>query len=195
MSTRLAAADRRKQLLCVAVEEFGTDGYHRTTMNQLATAAGVTKPVLYQHFSSKRDLFLAVLHDVGERLREAIARATSTASSPREQVEAGFCAYFGFFAREPTAFQVVFGDGARTDDEFAAVSHRVETALAETIAELIVIGTDPDDRRLLAFGIVGLAEGACRHWVGRGLDLDAPVLARRMADLVWHGLRGQPPAH
>lgn len=190
MSIRLSAPERRKQLLVVAVEEFGVNGYHVTTMNRLAEAAGVTKPVLYQHFPSKRDLYLAVLHDVGERLREAIAGATSSASTGHEQVEAGFRAYFGFFANEPAAFQVLFGDAARNDDEFAAVSHRVEAALADTIASLITVGTDAEDRRLLAFGIVGLAEGSSRYWVARGLDIDAERLAHRMAELVWFGLRG-----
>jgi len=192
MSVRLAAPERRKQLLAVAVGEFGVQGYHITTMNRLAEAAGVTKPVLYQHFSSKRDLYLAVLGDLGERLREAIATATATASTPHEQVEAGFSAYFRFFADEPAAFQVLFGDAARNDEEFAAVSHKVELELADTIAELITIGTDADDRRLLAFGIVGLAEGSSRYWVARGLDIDSGRLATRMADLVWYGLRGVP---
>jgi AcrR family transcriptional regulator len=194
MNNRLAAPARRSQLLAVAVAEFGASGYHATTMNQLAEAAGVTKPVLYQHFSSKRALFLAVIGDVGERLRTAVAAATTSAATPHAQVEAGFGAYFRFFADEPAAFAVLFGDAARIDDELAAVAHRAEAALADTIAEQIVIGTGADDRRMLAFGIVGLAEGACRHWAGRGLDLDPADLARRMADLVWYGLRGQPPA-
>ena len=192
MSIRLSAPERRKQLLAVAVDEFGVQGYHITTMNHLAEAAGVTKPVLYQHFPSKRDLYLAVLRDVGDRLREAIAAATTVASTPHQQVEAGFRAYFGFFADEPAAFQVLFGDAARNDEEFAAVSHRVETELAHGIADLITIDTDADDRTLLAFGIVGLAEGSSRYWVARGLDIDPGQLATRMADLVWFGLRGAP---
>jgi AcrR family transcriptional regulator len=194
MTVRLNAAARRSQLLAVAVDEFGTNGFHRTTMNQLAEAAGVTKPVLYQHFTSKRELFLEVLDDVGDRLRASILEAAAGGRSPREQVEAGFRAYFGFFAEHPAAFAVLFGDAARTDAQFAAVSYRVEQALAESIAELIVIGTDADDRRTLAFGIVGLAEGTCRRWVRRGRDVPSDRLARRMADLVWFGLRGQPPA-
>ncbi len=192
MSIRLSAPERRKQLLAVAVDEFGIQGYHITTMNRLAEAAGVTKPVLYQHFPSKRDLYLAVLDDVGERLRSAISAAAAQATSAHEQVEAGFGAYFGFFANEPAAFQVLFGDAARTDDEFAAVSHRVEVELADTIAGLITVGADAEDRRLLAFGIVGLAEGSSRYWVARGLDIDPGRLATRMADLIWYGLRGTP---
>ena len=192
---RLPAPERRRQLLSVAIEEFGSTGYHDTSMNRLADAAGVTKPVLYQHFASKRDLYLELLRDIGGRLRESILDATSQASGPHSQVEAGFGAYFRFFADDPPAFVVLFGDGARKDEEFAALSHEVEASLAETIAELIVAeGLDEDDRRVLAFGIVGLAEGSARYWVARGLDIDTSRLATRLADLVWYGLRGPGPA-
>jgi len=164
-------------------------------MNRLADAAGVTKPVLYQHFASKRELYLELLRDIGGRLRDEIAVATAAADSPRGQVEAGFGAYFRFFADSPSSFVVLFGDGARNDAEFAAQAHEVEASLAETIAELITSDDlDDDDRRVLAFGIVGLAEGAARYWVGRGLDIEPNRLARRMADLVWFGLRGPAPA-
>lgn len=193
-ATRLPARERRRQLLTVAIEEFGTTGYHDTSMNQLADAAGVTKPVLYQHFASKRDLYLELLRDIGGRLRDRIAAATAEANGPHSQVEAGFGAYFRFFADAPASFVVLFGDGARKDEEFAAQAHEVETSLAVTIAELIAIDDlDDDDRRVLAFGIVGLAEGAARYWVGRGLDIQPDRLAGRMADLVWYGLRGPGP--
>jgi AcrR family transcriptional regulator len=192
---RLPARERRRQLLTVAIEEFGTTGYHDTSMNRLADAAGVTKPVLYQHFASKRDLYLELLRDIGGRLRDAITHATLDAHGPHAQVEAGFAAYFRFFADDPRSFVVLFGDGARKDEEFAALAHEVEASLAETIAALITTeGLDSDDRRLLAFGIVGLAEGTARYWVSRGLDIDIERLATRMADLVWYGLRG-PAKH
>ena len=56
MSTRLPASERREQLLDVAMTVFAANGYHGTSMNGVAKAAGVTKPVLYKHFPSKRDL-------------------------------------------------------------------------------------------------------------------------------------------
>ena len=97
-TTRLPAARRRQQLLDVALEVFAERGFHPTSMNDLAEAAGVTKPVLYQHFGSKRELYLELLEDVGTRLRDAIGKATSEAAGPREQVEQGFRAYFRFVA-------------------------------------------------------------------------------------------------
>jgi AcrR family transcriptional regulator len=193
MSVRLPAPERRRQLLSVAVEEFGARGYHDTSMNRLADAAGVTKPVLYQHFASKRELYIELLRDIGGRLRDAVATASEGAPGAHQRVEAGFGAYFRFFAEQPNAFVVLFGDGARKDEEFAQLSHEVEALIAEFIAEHITIDElDYDDRRLLAFGIVGLAEGTARYWVARGLDIDPERLATRIADLAWYGLRGRP---
>ena len=191
MSTRLPAPRRRSQLLAVALRVFAERGYHPTSMNDLAEAAGVTKPVLYQHFRSKRALYLELLEDVGEQLRDAIDKATTEAGTPREQVHAGFRAYFEFVARKQLAFQLLFGGGARRDEEFADAVRRVEVSIADSIAALIVVdGLDEDRRRLLAHGIVGLAEGTSRHWLANGMKGSADVLAEQVAALAWAGLRG-----
>jgi AcrR family transcriptional regulator len=189
--TRLPAARRRRQLLDVAMRVFAERGFHPTSMNDIADAAGVTKPVLYQHFSSKRALYREVLDDVGAQLLDTVTKATAAASGPREQVELGFGAYFGFVARKREAFQVLFGSGARRDAEFAGQVAQVESAIADAVATLIEIeGLRDDERRLLAHGIVGLAEGTSRLWLGEQLDADPAELAALVADLAWRGLRG-----
>jgi AcrR family transcriptional regulator len=195
---RLPAARRRRQLLDIAVEVFANRGFHGTSMEELAEAAGVTKPVLYQHFSSKRLLYLELLDDVGSRLVEAVTGAVTAASGPHRQVEAGFRAYFRFVALQTNAFTLIFGSGGRRDEEFAEAVRRVEDRMAASVADLIEADIDPDHRELLGYGIVGLAETTSRHWVsGAGeerraaLNLDeADRLARRIADLAWGGLRG-----
>ena len=78
-TSRLPAAQRRRQLLDVALTVFARDGFHDASMNDVARAAGVTKPVLYQHFSSKRDLFVELLTEIGNQLRDTIAKATADA--------------------------------------------------------------------------------------------------------------------
>ena len=190
---RLPAARRRRQLLDVALEEFAARGFHQTSMDDVAEAAGVTKPVLYQHFQSKRELYLELLDDVGSQLLGAITEATGSAGGPRQQVEAGFAAYFRFVAERQSAFRLLFGGGARRDRQFAEAVRRVEDSIAEAIAVLIEADIDDDHRRLLAHGIVGLAEGTGRHWVGTARDLDPDLLARRIAELAWAGLRGIRP--
>jgi AcrR family transcriptional regulator len=193
VSTRLPAPERRRQLLDTALEVFATQGFHGTSMNDVAEAAGVTKPVLYQHFASKRGLYLELLNDVGASLLEHIAKATAAAGTPRGQVEAGVSAYFHFVDGNRSAFTLLFGSGARRDVEFADTVRRVEAAVAEAVASLIDADLDGEHRRVLAYGIVGLAEGTSRHWVADGLDLDPDRLARQVADLAWAGLRGVRP--
>jgi AcrR family transcriptional regulator len=190
VNIRLPAAERRRQLLDTALEVFATRGFHRTSMNDVAEAAGVTKPVLYQHFRSKRELYLELLEDVGAQLGKLIADATAEAGGPREQVERGFAAYFRYVHTNRSAYRLLFGGGSRRDAEFADAVRRVEENLAVSIATLIEADVDAEHRRTLAFGLVGLAEGTSRLWVAEELDLDPDVLARQVADLAWAGLRG-----
>jgi AcrR family transcriptional regulator len=193
MAVRLPAPRRRRQLLDVALDVFASRGYHEASLDDVAEAAGVTKPVLYQHFGSKRDLYLELLRDVGSKLMEAVVEATIAASSPRQQVEAGFGAYFTFVSEHASAFQLLFASGRQADDDFVAVTRRVEETMAETVAVLITADIDDEHRRLLAHGVVGLAESTSRHWLSRGLDIDPDLLAARVADLAWAGLRGIRP--
>ena len=190
MAQRLTAAARREQLLDVALEVFSRNGFHATSMNEVAEAAGVTKPVLYQHFASKRELYLALLQEEGARLLNAISKATASAGSPRAQVEQGFGAYFQWVADDHEAFLLLFGSGARRDEEFAEEVRRVEDAIAAAIAPLIQADIDIDHQRALAYGLVGLAEGASRHQVQLGTPFNPDRLARQLADMAWFGLRG-----
>ena len=121
-TTRLPAAERRRQLLDVALGVFAREGYHAASMNDVAEAAGVTKPVLYQHFESKRELYLELLRDVGGRLEQAIAEATAHAGGPRQKVEDGLRAYFRFVADQREAFQLLFTGGSRADADLAAMA-------------------------------------------------------------------------
>lgn len=190
-TNRLPAARRRRQLLDVALSVFAERGFHPTSMNEIAEAAGVTKPVLYQHFRSKRALYLELLEDVGARLRDTIAKSTAQADGPRAQVLAGFRAYFRFVSRQQAAFQLLFGGGTRRDLEFADAVRAVEVSIADIIATLIdVPGLDTERRRLLAHGVVGIAEGTSRHWVLDGAPGDPDALALQAAELAWAGLRG-----
>lgn len=188
---RLPAAERRDQLLGTAVHVFAENGYHGTSMNDVADAAGVTKPVLYQHFSSKRELFVEVLTDVGDELRDTIAKATSDAAGPRQQVENGLRAYFHFVEQRTDCFRVLFGSGVRSDPEFDSFALSVEESIAESIAELIVVDGQPAEHRdILAHGIVGMAESASRYWLSHDRSPDADTLASQLARLAWSGMRG-----
>jgi AcrR family transcriptional regulator len=190
MVVRLPAARRRRQLLDVALEVFAAKGFHATSMDEIAEAAGITKPVLYQHFASKRQLYRELLSDVGQQLMEEIAKAAAAAGSPHQQVAAGFRTYFRFVAEHPSAFELIFGSGARRDAEFSKSVRRVEQAVADAIASLITADVDDAHRQVLAFALVGAAEAVSRHAMSSGRPADPDLVARQVADLAWAGLRG-----
>jgi AcrR family transcriptional regulator len=189
--TRLPAARRRRQLLGVALRVFAAEGYHNASMNDIAVEAGVTKPVLYQHFTSKRELFTELLTDVGRDLQDRITKAVAAATGPREMVQLGFAAYFTYVDRHRDAFQLFYGGGLARDDEFAELVNQTERTLAALVAGLIEIeGLSAGQRQVLGHGIVGMIEGASIHWLRSNSDADPAMLAHQLADLAWRGLRG-----
>ena len=190
MSTRLPARQRRQQLLDVALDVFSGAGFHDTTMDDIAAAAGVTKPVLYQHFTSKRSLYLHLVDDVGQRMARSITDKTSDTDSPRKQVELGVAAYFEFVADNQAAFLLLFEGADRSDADVAEAVNRIEDSMAELVAPLIAAGIDSDQQRALAYGIVGAAEAAGRAWATGKLTIDVSRLAVEIAELAWSGLRG-----
>lgn len=189
MTTRLPAAARREQLLEVALDVFAHNGYHETSMNDVADAAGITKPVLYQHFTSKRELYLALIDEAGRRLLEAITQARLESSDGRRRTELGFLVYFNWVSREHDAFQLLFGGGSRRDPEFDRAAARYTAMVADAIEPLITADIEKEHRRMLAHAIVGLAEGVSRHLLRTGESFDPDVVARQVSDLAWAGLR------
>lgn len=188
---RLPANQRRRQLLDVAGPVFAARGFAATTMDDVATAAGVTKPVLYQHFPSKRALFAEMLDDMGDQLLTELATATSRAETGRERVELGFAAYFRFVAAHRTSFQVLFGAAARNDAEFSEIVVRVLDDVATAVGALIDIDAPDEQRRVLAHALIGIAEATSRSLlVHPDTDIEAHALARWTSELAWFGLRG-----
>jgi len=196
VSLRLPAAERRTQILQVALREFASKGYHGTSMNDVAASAGVTKPVLYQHFDSKRALYLALIDEVGSEMLETIGKATTDAANGRDQTRAGIITYFEWVATHRDEFILLFGSGARRDEEFAVAVRNVERAVAEAIAPLIDAGLDVRHQRRLAYALVGMSEGLSRHLVLSGEHFDPHEVGTQLANLAWAGLRGvQPQSH
>jgi AcrR family transcriptional regulator len=194
MNPRLPAGERREQILDVAVQVFARRGFHATSMNEVAEAAGVTKPVLYQHFDSKQDLYLALIDDVGRRMITAIQKATAGASSGKTQTELGFQAYFRWVADDHDAFLLLFSTQANRDAAATSAIRKITSEAASAIAPLIAIEIDHEKQRTIAHGLVGLAEGVSRRLVERGDDFDPDELGRLVANLAWAGLRAIGPA-
>ncbi|MBM3673649.1 MAG: TetR/AcrR family transcriptional regulator [Actinobacteria bacterium] len=190
MAMRLPAEQRRSQLLEVAVEVFAERGFHATSMDEVAEAAGVTKPVLYQHFPSKRALYLELLADVDEQLMARLVAATGGVETGRERVQEGFAAYFRFVGEHRAAFRLLFGASVRNDSEFSEIAERAIDRIAELIAELIDIDAPTEHRRSLAHAIVGMAEATSRRVANDEGEVDPDRLAAWLAEMAWFGLRG-----
>jgi AcrR family transcriptional regulator len=189
MNVRLPASARREQILDVAVQVFARNGFHDTSMNDVAEAAGVTKPVLYQHFDSKQDLYLELIREVGARMLTSIAKATAGAPDGKAQTELGFQAYFRWVAEDRDAFMLLFGARSTRDEEANIAVRRITAESAAAIAPLIAVDIDPEHRRTLAQGLVGLAEGVTRRLIELGDAFDPDQIAQQVADLAWAGLR------
>ena len=187
---RLPAEERRRQLLDVALDIFAEHGFHSTSMDDVALAAGVTKPVLYQHFPSKRALYVELLEDVGRQLLTRLTGATDRASTGRQRVEDGFGAYFRFVDENRSAFRLLFGASVRNDPEFAEVADRFIDHAAVLISTLIEIPVAEEHRLMLANALVGIAEATSRRSLTGDDNLDADRLAAWIAEFAWFGLRG-----
>jgi AcrR family transcriptional regulator len=165
-------------------------------MDDIAESAGVTKPLVYQHFSSKRALYLELVNSIAEELLAAVKTAVLQAQGPRQQVEMGFAAYFRLVISREAEFRLLYGRDHADDKELGLALRTVEDAIAAAIEPLIDAGLDDDHRRLLAYAVVGMAEGASRRFMeqrgssgGGAVEDEVARLAQRMADLAWAGLR------
>jgi len=193
---RLTAARRRRQLIGVALETFASHGFAATTMEEIASSAGVTKPLLYQHFASKRALYLELVEDVTTRLIAALRAAATASPTRRGQVEAGFEAYFRFTVENPSAVRMLFD--APHDEELASGLRSFEDAIAGFLVPFFPVEIDEAHRRTLAAAVVGMTEGVTRDWLRRrpadrlraASSLpEAALLAGRIADFAWGGFR------
>jgi AcrR family transcriptional regulator len=193
-TSRLPRGARRQQLLRAARDVFVAQGFHAAAMDDIADRAGVSKPVLYQHFPGKRELYLALLEqqvdDLSDRVREAMA---GTADN-RTRVDGAVGAYFDFIDAEGEAFRLVFESDLRNDPEVRAAVDRGARHCIEAIAEVIAVetGADPERALLLSSGMTGLAETSARWWLARKGTLSRDEAVALMSALAWRGMSGFP---
>jgi len=195
---RLPRSARRTQLLRAAQEIFVAQGYHAAAMDDIAERAGVSKPVLYQHFPGKLELYLALLDEHATDLVAKVRQALATTTDNRQRVEASVRAYFDFVDGGGTAgegaFRLVFDSDLRND---AAVAERVERmtqecidALTETIAH--DTGYRAEEAALLSVGLSGMAEVGAKWWLASGGRIPKERAMELLSGLIWRGISGSP---
>ena len=191
---RLGRAERRRQLLDAAREVFVASGYHAAAMDDIAAKAGISKPVLYQHFPGKLDLYLALLDSGVDQLIDAVRSALASTADNEERVVATMTAYFTFMADPDSTFRLVFESDLTAEP---AVRERVDKVTHEcTVAVAAVIADDTDLNNeaamLLAAGLTGAAQVSARWWLTKDGDLPRATAERLVASLAWRGISGFP---
>jgi AcrR family transcriptional regulator len=191
---RLPRSARRAQLLGAAQEVFVENGYHAAAMDEIAERAGVSKPVLYQHFPGKLDLYLAILDQHINELLEAVRAGLASTTDNKLRVAATIAAYFDFVDREDAPFRLVFESDLTNDVAVRARVERVERVCAEAIAD--VIGEDTGlpraESELLGMALTGMAQVTARYWLQTGRGIPRAEAERLTAQLSWRGIGGFP---
>lgn len=193
-SARLPRDERRAQLLAAAQEVFVANGYHGAAMDEIAETARVSKPVLYQHFPSKRELYIALLDSHLSSLIELLLGALNSTTDNKERVKAVMRAYYRFIAGDDRAHRLVFESDLVNDPD---VSERLEDfnkTFANAVARVIAEDTKlpPLEAQLLGRGLAGMAQVSARYWLETGGDLDLDVASDLIYRLAWRGISRFP---
>lgn len=187
---------RRALIVDAALREFSTHGYEGASLGRIAADAGVTRTVLYDHFPSKRALFVALLEAKRGELLAHLREALSTDSSGGERIRGVFDAFLAFAQREPETWRLLYPEHAPVDPDVAADHRRLHRDASRLLASMLA----PDARRAgldpsspVAGAVFALQqtalEGLVRWWhahprVSRDQVLDAAMKA------LWKGLEG-----
>ena len=194
--TRLPRSARRKQLLEAAQEVFVAQGYHAAAMDDIAERAGVSKPVLYQHFPGKLELYLALLDTHCDAIVAKVRKAMSASNDNKLRVAGAITAYFEFMDHESEAFRLVFESDLRNEPAVRERVERVERGCVEAITDTIMADTGVSRARaeLLAAGLCGAAEVAARFWLTGGRKIPKSEAEALVAALSWRGIASFPLA-
>ena len=189
--------ERRAQLLESALEVFVAQGYHAAAMDDIAERAGVSKPVLYQHFPGKLDLYLALLDASCDTIIDNCRVALSATQDNKLRVQATIEAFFEYVAGETGAFRLVFESDLTNEPAVRGHVERVTTECAEMIAEVIHddTGLPGEASRLLAVSLVGMAQVSARFWLSEAGGISQADASGLVAGLAWRGIRGYPLDH
>jgi len=189
--------ERRESLLIAARDVFVEAGFHAAAMDDIASRAGVTKPVLYQHFGSKRDLYLAVLDAGVEDFISSVGFGLQTSNDNRSRVTATIDAYLQFISQDDAVYRLVFESDLVNAPDVRARVERANALSADLVSDVIAAdtGLSNEEATLLAYGLIGLAQSAARRWLADPGTMDRPAAAHLLAALAWRGISGFPLSH
>jgi len=189
---RLPRAVRAQQMLDAAVEVFSRNGFHDSSMDEIAEAAAISKPMLYLYHGSKDELFQACIMRETQRFVQAVTEGADPDLSPREQLARGLLAFFTFVAEHRDSWLVLYRQ-ARGQQPFAAqvVTGRVQVA---QVVSALLQRSNPhelpaDHFDAVAFALVGAGEALADRMLDQP-EVDPQATAALLVELAWHGLAG-----
>jgi AcrR family transcriptional regulator len=191
---RLPRDERRAILLSAALEVFTAAGYHSAAMDEIADRANVSKPVLYQHFPSKLDLYLAVLDLHIDSLVFALQKAISSTPDNSKRVHATVVAYFEFIEKEGEAFRLLFESDMSVEPQVRERLNRMTYDTAAAVSAIISndTGLPQEVAMLLGVGLIGYTQVTARHWLERDSKLTRQQAVELVENLMWRGISGFP---
>ena len=196
-ANRLPRDERRAQLLSAALEVFTAAGYHSAAMDEIADRANVSKPVLYQHFPSKLELYLAVLDLHIDSLVFALQKAIAQHRGNSDRVKATVEAYFGFIDAEGEAFRLLFESDMNLEPQVRERLNRMTYDCAAAVSAVISIetGLAKEESMMLAVGLIGTVQTTARHWLDRDGKIDRTRATELVMNLIWRGISGFPKSN
>lgn len=186
---RLPRAEREEQLLTVAEAVFAERGFRAASMDDIALRAGVTKPVLYDHFGSKDGLIAACIRQAGSRLLRDVAAAVNVASGPAAQLEAGISAFFRFVGSHGQGWFMLIGENTVVGpaaDALEVIRRQQAGYVAQTLAAYLP-EQHSDDVRAFAEAIIGACERVAL-WRRDQPTISADRATAALMAVVWAGL-------
>lgn len=183
-------ARRRQQLLSVAESVFAERGYQGTSVNDVASAAGVTRTLVYKYFKDTDEIYLACVRSARSELEERFATAALAEVAPDAQLRAGLTAYFEFVQTRAPLWDLLYGAGAAVAGGVAAESVALRYETAEKIALLIqaaLPGQPAESVSAIAHVISGAAEQLAKWW-RRHPEVSLPDVVEHVMTAVWGGL-------
>jgi AcrR family transcriptional regulator len=193
---RLSAQERRTAILDSALEVFAERGYHPSSIDDIARAAGISKALIYEHFGSKKELHMSLLEEHAGELFERLAVAVAEVEGGAPRLTTGLEAFFGFVEERRDAWRMLFRDVA--DPEVAAVLNRIVAQVTAVVAGLIA--EDPGSRTrvedeaqreqaigMLAQMLVGSVQSLANWWADHQ-ELPRDRLVELVMDFAWVGL-------
>jgi AcrR family transcriptional regulator len=191
---RLPRHERRRQLLDAALELFVTRGYHAAAMDEIAERAGVSKPVLYQHFPGKLELYLALLDESVDTLVDKVRDALKSNPENKQRVAATFGAYFEYVGGQGQAYRLVFESDLGNEPAVRARLDRGQRECAAMVSQVVRedAGISGDEAHLLSVGMVGMAQVTARYWLTSRDRIPREAAEQLVARLAWRGISGWP---